>query len=290
MSKHDSDMRRLGQLLQKLETLDSEHTDTTLDSAWWDDLTGNFSRAWYEEIAKTCQAIVNTCGQQAFVEDLTRFATCSDWTARDRRANQFGFRSNYKVNIMKERWAIVEPQLRTYQATLSKTSAEHTNIGHVLKEMDRFKDHYKDDKHTRSSKLNKTKDTTLSSEHKDVTLDSVLWDNLVGNYTRKWHTNIANKCKAILSTCGQQAFVGDLTRFAAFCDWTATDTKTKYTGFRTFSNTRAVLETWRAIEAQLRTYQQTLPENSANFKDIAYVVKEMEGYKKHYKYGHHTKN
>ncbi len=128
---------------------------------------------------------------------------------------------------------------------------------------------------------------TLDSEHKDMTLDSVLWDNLVGNYTRKWHTNIANKCKAILSTCGQQAFVEYLTRFATYCDRTATD---KDTGFRTFSNTRAVLDTWRAIEAQLRTYQQTLSENSANFKDIAYVIKEMEGYKTHYKYGHNTKN
>jgi hypothetical protein len=130
---------------------------------------------------------------------------------------------------------------------------------------------------------------TLDSEHTDTRLDSVLWDYLVGNYTRQWHTNIANKCKAILSTCGQQAFVESLTRFATFCDWTATDRKTKYTGFRTFSNTRAGLETWKAVEAQLRAYQQTLTKNSANFKDIAYVLQEMEGYKKHYKYGHHTR-
>jgi hypothetical protein len=107
-------------------------------------------------------------------------------------------------------------------------------------------------------------------------------DWITGNFSRKWHTEIGDKCQVILKTCGQQGLTNDLLTFANFCYWTANDTTTKYTGFRHFSNVYHVKDLWRRVEPQLRAYQKTLSETSANFKNIEPVLTEMDRYMHHY--------
>jgi len=131
---------------------------------------------------------------------------------------------------------------------------------------------------------------SLDTVHdKDPTLDGnwtaspwIFKDFLTGNFSRKWHTEIADNCKDILSTCGQQGFADDLLRFANHCYWTATDTTTKYTGFRHFSNVYHTKDLWRRVEPQLRAYQQTLLNTSPDFKNIQHVLTEMDRYMEHY--------
>ena len=124
---------------------------------------------------------------------------------------------------------------------------------------------------------------------KDPTLDGnwtdspwIFKDFLTGNFSRKWHTEIADKCKDILSRCSQQGFADDLLTFANHCYWTANDTTTKYTGFRHFSNVFHAKDLWRRVEPQLRGYQQTLLHTSPDFINIQHVLTEMDRYMEHY--------
>ena len=93
---------------------------------------------------------------------------------------------------------------------------------------------------------------------------------------------MGDKCKDILTTCGREAFADDLMTFANFCYWTADDRKTKYTGFRHFSNIYQVKSSWIKLEPQLRAYQQMLSNTDAGFQNIEHVLKEMDRYMKHY--------
>jgi hypothetical protein len=92
---------------------------------------------------------------------------------------------------------------------------------------------------------------------------------------------MATKCKDVLTTCGGAAFANDLLVFADFCEWTADDRKTKYTGFRHSSNVYKVKALWIPLERQLRAYQQKHSNADAGFQSIEHVLKEMDRYMKH---------
>ena len=124
---------------------------------------------------------------------------------------------------------------------------------------------------------------TLNNKPTDTTLDTVFWDWMTNNFNRVWYRDIAYQCHTILKNCGQQDFAEKLMRFANHCQWTADDTKTKYTGFRTSSNVYTTKEQWKAVEVQLRAYQQTLSKTNATFEKIEYVLNEMDRYMKHYR-------
>ncbi len=77
-------------------------------------------------------------------------------------------------------------------------------------------------------------------------------------------------------------------RFANLFEWTPDDRKTKYTGFRTYSNIYATREKWKPVEPELWPYQQTMSKTSLDYKNIEHVLFEMGRYMKHYENGDHT--
>ena len=136
--------------------------DTKLETAIWDDLTGNFNKKWYSKIHEKVLTIigyyVRNDGLEIDPETGEKSSRSTDKLAFDLRTfakkcekminDKGSYRRYEKVStFMGDNWLELDKQLRAYRNKLVPTAYKTFNtITYVIDEMDRYQKHYQNGK------------------------------------------------------------------------------------------------------------------------------------------------